>query len=124
MFKYLAVHKKNCIFAAESVQLMINNILKYTFALSLAMTAPVALSASEMAGFEQNALDDEPAISVSQSTVYVTGAVGETLEVVSLTGKSILTVRIETPSQRIDLNISKGCYILKVGKVVRKVFIR
>lgn len=103
---------------------MINNILKYTFALSLAMTAPVALSASEMAGFEQNALDDEPAISVSQSTVYVTGAVGETLEVVSLTGKSILTVRIETPSQRIDLNISKGCYILKVGKVVRKVFIR
>jgi hypothetical protein len=66
----------------------------------------------------------EPVLTVQNSTVTVTGAAGETLEVVSLTGKSLLTVRIDSPSQRIDLNVPKGCYIIKVGKVVRKVSIR
>ena len=36
----------------------------------------------------------------------------------------VLTVNIESPAQRVDLNIPKGCYILKVGKVVRKVQVR
>jgi hypothetical protein len=31
---------------------------------------------------------------------------------------------IDAPVQRVELNLSKGCYILKVGKVVRKVSIR
>jgi hypothetical protein len=36
----------------------------------------------------------------------------------------VLKAKIESPAQRIDLNLPKGCYILKVGKVVRKIQVR
>lgn len=90
----------------------------------LTMAVPVATIASEMYAPELAVEQNEPVLTVQNSTVTVTGAAGETLEVVSLTGKSLLTVRIDSPSQRIDLNVPKGCYIIKVGKVVRKVSIR
>ncbi len=63
-------------------------------------------------------------ISVNRATLYVTGAEGQTLEVVSVTGKRVATVKIENPAQRVELDIPKGCYILKIGQVVRKVSIR
>jgi len=63
-------------------------------------------------------------ISVDGNVVSVQNAQGMTLEVVSLTGRAIAQYRIDSPAQRIELNLPKGCYILKVGKVVRKVTIR
>lgn len=69
-------------------------------------------------------MSEEVTIAVSGQTVTVSGAQGETLEVISLTGRRVLTVKIESPAQRIELNIPKGCYLLKVGKVVRKVSLR
>ena len=103
---------------------MAKTILRYAFPLMLTMAVPVATIASEMYAPELAVEQNEPVLTVQNSTVTVTGAAGETLEVVSLTGKSLLTVRIDSPSQRIDLNVPKGCYIIKVGKVVRKVSIR
>lgn len=86
---------------------------------------PSLASASEI---ESNTIDqvDERNVNivVNQSSVQVTGANGLTLEVVSLTGKLVMTVKIDSPAQRVELNVPKGCYILKVGKVVRKVSIR
>ena len=58
------------------------------------------------------------------NVVTVTGAQGKVLQVVSLTGRLLATYRISSPSQRVELNLSKGCYILKVDKVVRKVSIQ
>ena len=43
---------------------------------------------------------------------------------VSMTGRAVATYKIDSPVQRIELNLPKGCYILKVGKVVRKVTVR
>lgn len=63
-------------------------------------------------------------IEVENKAVSVYGAQGMMLEIVSLTGKPIQKVKIESASQRIELNVPKGCYILKVGSVVRKVSIR
>lgn len=112
------------IFAAQTEMFMTRKILKYAFAMTLSLAVPMLTIASEMVAPEMAVEQSEPVISVHQSSVTVSGAVGETLEVVSLTGKSLMTVRIESPSQRVDLNVPKGCYILKVGKVVRKVTIR
>jgi len=70
---------------------------------------------------EQQAIDDDITITVNGQWVVVNGAQGETLEVVSLTGRRVMTVKIDSPAQRIELNVPKGCYILKIGKVVRKV---
>lgn len=93
--------------------------------LLLLLAAPVSLKAAdaEMMPIEQN-VDDDINISVSGQIVTISGAQGETLEVVSLTGRRVLTVKIESPAQRIELNVPKGCYILKIGKVARKVAIR
>ncbi|MBO5550267.1 MAG: T9SS type A sorting domain-containing protein [Prevotella sp.] len=74
-------------------------------------------------GIEQF-IEDEITIEVKGQTVYVSGAQGLSMEVVSLTGRRLTTVKIESPSQKIELNVPKGCYILKIGKVVRKVSIR
>ena len=76
----------------------------------------------EFAAVEQ--VDSPASISVSGQTVLVSGAQGETLEVVSLTGRQLMTVKIESPAQRVELNVPRGCYILKVGKVVRKIQVR
>lgn len=115
---------KNAYICSRNIVLMTRRILKYAFAMTLSLAVPVLTYASEMVAPEMAAEQTEPTISVQQSSVVVSGAVGQTLEVVSLTGKSLMTVRIDSPSQRIELNVPKGCYILKVGKVVRKVTIR
>ena len=63
-------------------------------------------------------------ISYANGILSVTGAEGEVLEVVSLTGKRVMEERISSPAQQIELNIPKGCYIVNVGDVVRKVSVR
>ena len=73
------------------------------FTLSALMLAPVTILKAANAPFEtvQQDMDDEVTISVNGTSVS-----------------------IDSPAQRIDLNVPKGCYILKVGKVVRKVSLR
>ena len=79
-------------------------------------------SPSEAYGIEQNDEKTEVRISVSKSSVHIMNAEGQVMEVISLTGRHVMSVRIESPAQRIELtNIPKGCYIIKVGKVVRKI---
>lgn len=62
-------------------------------------------------------------VTVKGSAIHVKGAMGKVLEIVSLTGKRIANIKIDSDSQHVELNIPKGCYILKVGNVVRKVSI-
>mgnify|MGYP003421008672 CR=1 FL=1 len=103
---------------------MKKRLLIISLVTSFALTMPVARAASnaEPALLEQ--VQEDITISVSGQTVLINGAQGKTLEVISLTGRQVLTVKIDSPSQRIELNVPKGCYILKIGKVARKVAIR
>ncbi len=89
------------------------------------LSVPVTATAAdaELAPVEQ-AIDEDITISVNGQWVQINGAQGQTLEVVSLTGRRVMTVKIESPAQRVELSVPKGCYILKVGKVVRKVAIQ
>ena len=88
------------------------------------LAAPSVVTAVTVApGIEQLA-DDDISIVVNGQTVTVTGGQGQTLEDISLTGRCVMTVKIDSPAQKVELNIAKGCYILKVGKVVRKVSVR
>ena len=104
---------------------MTKRILLFSFISALVLMAPQTVSAAdaEMSALEQT-IDEDIVISVSGQSVTITGAQGQTLEVISLTGRRVLSAKIESPAQRIDLNVPKGCYILKVGKVVRKVTVR
>ena len=64
------------------------------------------------------------AISINGNQVHVTGAAGQTLEVYNVAGVRVGTFKIDSDDKTLNLNLAKGCYILKVGKVVRKVSIR
>lgn len=100
------------------------NILTLMFIFALAFSGGLNANAMEPDADVQEQIDGSGInITVSQSTLNISGASGLTLEVVSLTGRKVATVKIESPLQRVELNIPKGCYILKIGKVVRKVSI-
>ena len=92
--------------------------------LALALFVPTKASSSVLKEYVAGIMvlqDSEVTITYSQGSVYVTGGEGLTIEVVSLTGNKVYEEVITSPSQKFDLNIPKGCYIVKVGKVVRKV---
>ena len=104
---------------------MTKRLLILSLAVSMMLSVRVFVKAAEAEMLQtEQTLDDDITISVNGQWVTVTGAQGLTLEVVSLTGRQIKTIKIESPAQRIELNIPKGCYILKIGKVVRKVAVR
>ncbi len=102
--------------------LIVSSIFMFAAALEL-QAAPMAMS-MELGVAEQVEPEKNITISVEGNVVQVKGADEMVLEVVSLTGRQVATYRINSPAERIELNIPKGCYILKVGKVVRKVTIR
>ena len=55
--------------------------------------------------------------------VVITNAEGKTLEIYNLTGVRVARIRIDSNDKQITLNLTRGCYIMKVDKVVRKVTI-
>lgn len=99
-------------------------IIAAAFALSLPVAAAPMQMQMEMGVAEQIDAERSIEITADRNVVRVTGAAGMTIEVVSLTGRHITTIKIDQPTQNVELNLPKGCYILKVGKVVRKVTLR
>ena len=41
-----------------------------------------------------------------------------------IVGVCVLDIRVDNNDKYYDLNLPKGCYIVKVGKVVRKIYIK
>ena len=66
----------------------------------------------------------EVSVTYTQGYLYVNDAEDKTLEIVSLTGRKVMEEQINSPAQKIELSIPKGCYIVKVGSVVRKISVR
>ena len=63
-------------------------------------------------------------ISLNESVLHVTGANGQVLHVYNVAGVRVKSVKVDGDDKRFEMNLPKGCYILKVGKTVRKVSIR
>lgn len=103
---------------------MTKRLLSLAFAAVLTLTVPMSLLAVSNEPLVEQGNDREITIVVQQSSLFVNNAQGQVLEVVSLTGKQIVKVKIDSPAQRVELNVPKGCYIVKVGKVVRKIAIQ
>lgn len=96
--------------------------------LIIAMTAFLAIpAAAEPTMLEERGvaemIDETITLTIDGNAVTVSGAQGQKLIVVSLTGRQVAEYQIDSPAQRIELNLTKGCYVLKVGNVVRKVSI-
>ena len=62
-------------------------------------------------------------LTIQDNKAHITNADGKTLAIYNLTGVRVARIRIEGNDRQIALNLTRGCYIMKVGKVVRKVTI-
>ena len=63
-------------------------------------------------------------IDMKGNVLHVAGAAGENLYVYNITGVRVLSIRVDGNDKSYNLNLPKGCYIVKVGNVVRKISIR
>ena len=61
-------------------------------------------------------------ITVNGPSVRIVGGDGMVLD--NLTGAKVLSRQIDGQDKTLSLNLSKGCYLLKVGTVVRKISIQ
>ena len=100
------------------------NILKSAFFVVAMMMASPSLS---YAGTAIEIIENETqnaAVSIQDNTLHVTGANGQMLYIYNVAGVRVMSIKVEGADKRFELNLPKGCYIVKVGKVVRKISIR
>lgn len=105
---------------------MTKNILSLSLAALLMISVPaVSLAEPMIEIMDMNDIDTQGiTISVNQNVLHVSGAAGQVLQVYNVTGVCVMTVKVDGDEKHYDLNLQKGCYIVKVGKVVRKISIR
>ena len=96
----------------------------YIITLTLAMAfAPLTIMAEPASdGIEMSI--SGISLSIKDGNVHIVGANGEVMEIFNLTGAKVATVRIDSNDKTFALNLQKGCYLLKVGKIVRKISIQ
>lgn len=102
-------------------------MMKRLFTLLLASTLLVGMPVTMYAEQAIEVIDNDYqniSISVSESVLHITGANGLVMQIYNVAGVRVMSVKVEGPDKRFELNLPKGCYIVKVGKVVRKISIR
>ena len=97
---------------------MIKNILVSVFALFVVFAMPSLAMANP--GIEIVETDFQHANSI----LRVTGAEGEVLQIYNVAGVRVMNVKVEGEDKRFELSLPKGCYIVKVGKCVRKISVK
>lgn len=76
-----------------------------------------------MMGIVDNEANDV-SILYDGSTLRVTNAAGLDLYVYSVTGVRVMSVKVDGADKSYNLNLHRGCYIVKVGNVVRKISVK
>ena len=126
--KSFVEHNKNRIFAAK-IRL---NMMKKTIIITVLAAITMGVLPTKASNFEAVADNGQTmveenriSVNVQGSSVLVNGAAGYTMEVVSLTGRPVIKIKVENNSQRVDLNVNKGCYIVKIENQAKtKTFVR
>ncbi len=92
-------------------------IILFTFAIAF---APLSVQAeTERDGIETPV--SGITLTINGENVHIVGANGEVMEIFNLTGAKVATIRIDSNDISFALNLNKGCYLIKVGKIVRKI---
>ena len=103
---------------------MTKNIISIAFAaLAIFGSATTADAAPlmELIEVEQQSAQ----ISLTDNNVlHITGGAGQILEIYNVAGVKLSSTKIDSQEKRVDLNLTKGCYIVKVGKTVRKISLK
>ena len=104
---------------------MMKYILTTIMMALLTLCAPVQVRANAAIDIIENDLQPTAAnITVNGGSIRVSGANGKIMYVYNLAGVRIHSIKVEGADRTYDLNLSKGCYIIKVGTTVRKVSLK
>lgn len=90
------------------------------FALLLCGTPVIADGQSDEPQIEAEAVS----MSMQGNRIHITNAEGMTLEIYNLTGLRVAMIKVDSNDRQIALTLTRGCYILKVGKLVRKITVK
>ena len=64
-------------------------------------------------------------VTVQGSIIHIKNASNMTVDIYNITGVKVYSHRIESLERSFELNnLQKGCYIIKIGKFVRKIYIK
>ena len=117
-------HYSYCTFVATNcVPTMAKRILISLFSLTLLFGIPClqgTQAAVEIIDNDFNGVN----VTMSENVLHVTGAAGQVMHIYNVTGMRVMSIRIEGADKNYELNLPKGCYIVKIGKYVRKISIR
>lgn len=115
--KSFGEYNKRRTFALYSTSKRMKKLLFILATLLFSATAEMRAEADDQMGLQ------ETTVAVAGNNVSVTGANGLTLEVYKITGEQVVVYKIEGENKSFRLNLPKGCYILRVGKLARKISI-
>ena len=105
---------------------MIKNILLGGIMSLALLSVPVVADAETKIDIMEFSEPEMQAITVTVdgNVLHVSGAAGETLRIYNVAGVCVMTVKLESESKSIELDLQRGCYIIKVGKTVRKISLK
>lgn len=64
-------------------------------------------------------------VSFDDNILRVTEGSGLTLRIYNIAGGApVLTLKVDSQDKRVEINLPKGIYIVKVGKVARKIVVK
>ena len=92
------------------------------FTLAMGFTPLSVLAETPTDGIEMSV--SGISLSIKDGNVHIVGANGEVMEIFNLTGTKVATIRIDSNDKTFALNLQKGCYLIKVGKIVRKISVQ
>lgn len=84
----------------------------------------LAVSFAEEIMQQDNDMLHETHITLNGTSLHVSGAEGQTLHIYNILGVKVASFKIDSNDKHLELALPTGCYIVKVGKVVRKVSVQ
>lgn len=101
---------------------MRNKYLSILFlSLTLGFVTPKASAENRIEIIEN---DQQLNIYVTGNVLHIIGGNGQVMELYNVAGMKIKTVTIEGNDRHFSMNLTRGCYIVKVGNVVRKISVK
>ncbi len=104
---------------------MKRTLLSIAFLLTVSLALPTLARAEQAIEILDN-IDIELSgvtITIENNVLHITGAQGQTLQIYKITGVGVMSAKVDSEDKYIPLNLAKGCYIVKVGKIARKISI-
>ena len=96
----------------------------YIFILIACSTLSTPLLASNMSDTQQIVAFNDINIYFEQNILRITGGEGLRLHIFNVTGILVVCENIDSADKRFSLDLPHGCYIVKVGKLVKKISVK